>query len=219
MGNSPTRQINWRPLASVFADQISKHRISPHSINAFLVGTEDCQVRVTGANSRFLSSLTPSPLRMRLYQLISVGEWRPVCPSHLIGYRRSTATFPGPEIRIDSVLVSPDVDIFLFNWWDCMQGGKVRRNWPETRLPRRLHTRQPSASTVALSPELHWQTQSRNHYNKTDVGAIQMGINTWKYVLIREMDLPKNQIHNCEASVGRKSLIMSAWVLEYLSPR
>jgi len=45
MRNALTSLINWCPLASVFADQVSKHRISPHSVNSFLVGFQAPRLR------------------------------------------------------------------------------------------------------------------------------------------------------------------------------
>ena len=40
MRNTPTSLITWRPSESVFADLVSKHRPTPHSVNAFLVGDD-----------------------------------------------------------------------------------------------------------------------------------------------------------------------------------
>jgi hypothetical protein len=40
MRNTLMSLINWRPSESVFADQVSKRQITPHSINTFLVGLQ-----------------------------------------------------------------------------------------------------------------------------------------------------------------------------------
>jgi len=61
--------INWRPLASVFADQVSKRQITPHSINTFLIGPE---VQVASNGSLSLGTSLYSSKAMQFLALLLV---------------------------------------------------------------------------------------------------------------------------------------------------